>query len=518
MRPILKFVNINVKINNQSVPAFIDTGSSITVLSYEMFVDLKLKIIQNSSINIRQISGLTKSIGRVKVRLTIKDKTKLVNIHVIKDFKFPLLLGLDVGEIFNLHIDLKNRKVRTYSPINPESYCFHISEEKNKKIRNLLKEYKDCFAQHNTDIGRITIDKHYIRTIPHAPISMRPYRRSQAEYDEIRRQVEELKDKKLIRDSQSPYAFPVSLVPKKDGGKRLVINYIPLNKVTIDDKQPLPHIQDVFDRLRNAKYFSVLDIAWGYWHLEMHPSSIEKTAFVTNSGHYEWLALPMGLKNAPSLFERIIQKTLAELLWNGVINYLDDFIVYTETFEQHIELLKKVFEKLRTANIKLKLSKCNFAKSEVEYLGHIISENTIKPSPNKIRVVKEFPQPKNLKKIQRFLGLTGYYRKMIQNYTEIAYPLTQLTRKDNPFIWTEIHTKSFNALKDKLTSEPVLTVYDPKTPCELHTDASKTGIAGILMQRDKDNNPKVIAYYSRRLNTHEENYSVSEQELLAVVN
>jgi hypothetical protein len=250
----------------------------------------------------------------------------------------------------------------------------------------------------------------------------------------------------------------------------------------------------------------------------MHPSSIEKTVFVTNSGHYEWLVLPMGLKNAPSLFQRIIQKTLAELLWNGVINYLDDFIVYTETFEQHIELLKKVFEKLRTANIKLKLSKCNFAKSEVEYLGHIISENTIKPSPNKIRVVKEFPQPKNLKKIQRFLGLTGYYRKMIQNYTEIAYPLTQLTRKDNPFIWTEIHTKSFNALKDKLTSEPVLTVYDPKTPCELHTDASKTGIAGILMQRDKDNNPKVIAYYSRRLNTHEENYSVSEQELLAVVN
>jgi hypothetical protein len=151
----------------------------------------------------------------------------------------------------------------------------------------------------------------------------------------------------------------------------LVINYIPLNKVKIDDKQPLPHIQDVFDRLRNAKYFSVLDIAWGYWHLEMHPSSIEKTAFVTNSGHYEWLVLPMGLKNAPPLFQRIIQKTLAELLWNGVINYLDDFIVYTETFEQHIELLKKVFEKLRTANIKLKLSKCNFAKSEVEYLGQV---------------------------------------------------------------------------------------------------------------------------------------------------
>jgi putative transposase len=183
---------------------------------------------------------------------------------------------------------------------------------------------------------------------------MRPYRRSQAEYDEIRRQVQELKDKKLIRDSQSPYAFPVSLVPKKDGGKRMVINYIPLNKVTIDDKQPHPHIQDVFDRIRNAKHFSVFDIAWEYWHLEMHPSSIEKTAFVTNSGHYEWLVLPMGLKNAPSLFQRIIQKTLAELLWNGVINYLDDFIVYTETFEQHIELLKKVFEKLRTANIKLK--------------------------------------------------------------------------------------------------------------------------------------------------------------------
>ena len=236
-----------------------------------------------------------------------------------------------------------------------------------------LEDNQDVFAQNDSDVGRIKIARHTINCTNHPPIQLRPYRRSSTDYDEIRRQVKDLIDKKLIRESSSPWAFPVALVPKKDGGSpRMVIDYRKLNAITIDDKMPVPIISEVFDRLKGACYFTKLDIAWGFWHIEMDPKSIDKTAFVTNEGHYEWLVMPFGLKNAPATFQRIIQNTLGPLLYKGVINYLDDFIIYSETFDQHMVLLEECFKRLRANNIKLKLSKFQLAKQEVDYLGHLI--------------------------------------------------------------------------------------------------------------------------------------------------
>ncbi|UYV77254.1 K02A2.6-like [Cordylochernes scorpioides] len=211
--------------------------------------------------------------------------------------------------------------------------------EKQKELNQLLKENQALFSQHETDIGRIAV-QHKIHTIEHPPISCRPYRRPLAEYDEIKRQVEELIKKGLIRESQSPWAFPVVLVSKKDGSQRMCIDYRKLNAITIDDKQPLPYIQDMFDRLHNAKYFTTLDIAWGYWHVEIHPDSVEKTAFITNDGHYEFLVMPFGLKNAPSTFQRIIQHIIGNLLWNGVCNYQDDILIYSSTQVEEMLLCK----------------------------------------------------------------------------------------------------------------------------------------------------------------------------------
>ncbi|UYV70416.1 hypothetical protein LAZ67_7002937 [Cordylochernes scorpioides] len=335
-----------------------------------------------------------------------------------------------------------------------------------KELNQLLKENQALFSQHETDIGRIAV-QHKIHTIEHPPISCRPYRRPLAEYDEIKRQVEELSKKGLIRESQSPWAFPVVLVSKKDGSQRMCIDYRKLNAITIDDKQPLPYILDMFDRLHNAKYFTTLDIAWGYWHVEIHPDSVEKTAFITNDGHYEFLVMPFGLKNAPSTFQRINQHIIGNLLWNGVCNYQDDILIYSSTFKDHIELMKKIFDKLKENNIKLKLKKCSFAKQEIRYLGHIIGHNKIKPDPEKTKAINEFPQPKTVKQVRQFLGLAGYYRKFIPKFSEIADPLTSLTRKNNLFKWTTEVNKSFQELKSHLSTDPVLSTYDPSLPWKL---------------------------------------------------
>ncbi|UYV78936.1 K02A2.6-like, partial [Cordylochernes scorpioides] len=512
-----RFVNVEVLLNNIPVSSFIDTGSTISLMSCSLLKQHKLKLNVNDRIKIKQVDSFAYTLGSVEVFLKIHSKLAGCKLHVVKNFSYPLLIGLDVAGKIGLIIDTKDKAVYVKG-----NECFYISPEthlpsvQQKELNQLLKENQALFSQHETDIGRIAV-QHKIHTIEHPPISCRPYRRPLAEYDEIKRQVEELSKKGLIRESQSPWAFPVVLVSKKDGSQRMCIDYRKLNAITIDDKQPLPYIQDMFDRLHNAKYFTTLDIAWGYWHVEIHPDSVEKTAFITNDGHYEFLVMPFGLKNAPSTFQRIIQHIIGNLLWNGVCNYQDDILIYSSTFKDHIELLKKIFDKLKENNIKLKLKKCSFAKQEIRYLGHIIGHNKIKPDPEKTKAINEFPQPKTVKQVRQFLGLAGYYRKFIPKFSEIADPLTSLTRKNKLFKWTTEVNKSFQELKSHLSTDPVLSTYDPSLPCKLYTDASKLGIGAILAQIGNDNQEHVISYYSGKLLPHQQNYSAFELECFAVV-
>ncbi|UYV75361.1 hypothetical protein LAZ67_12003633 [Cordylochernes scorpioides] len=508
-----RFVNVEVLLNNIPVSSFIDTGSTISLMSCSLLKQHKLKLNVNDRIKIKQVGTL----GSVEVFLKIHSELVRCKLHVVKNFSYPLLIGLDVAGKIGLIIDTKDKAVYVKG-----NECFYISPEthlpsvQQKELNQLLKENQALFSQHKTDIGRIAV-QHKIHTIEHPPISCRPYRRPLAEYGEIKRQVEELSKKGLIRENQSPWAFPVVLVSKKDGSQRMCIDYRKLNAITIDDKQPLPYIQDMFDRLHNAKYFTTLDIAWGYWHVEMHPDSVEKTAFITNDGHYEFLVMPFGLKNAPSTFQRIIQHIIGNLLWNGVCNYQDDILIYSSTFKDHIELMKKIFDKLKENNIKLKLKKCSFAKQEIRYLGHIIGHNKIKPDPEKTKAINEFPQPKTVKQVRQFLGLAGYYRKFIPKFSQIADPLTSLTRKNKLFKWTTEVNKSFQELKSHLSTDPVLSTYDPSLPCKLYTDASKLGIGAILAQIGNDNQEHVISYYSGKLLPHQQNYSAFELECFAVV-
>ena len=224
--------------------------------------------------------------------------------------------------------------------------------------------YKHVFATSPNDIGRISGHDHYIRLLDNSvPIHLRAYRHSIADENEIRKQVKELLNKQLIKQSKSPWAFPVTLAPKQDGSKRLCIDYRRLNAITIDEREPIPIVQDIIDELSSARIFTVLDMAWGYWHVPMHPDSVEKTAFITKDGHYDWLVLPFGLKNAPPTFQRIVRNILGELLHHGVIPYFDDIIIYAKDMSEHNHILRKILGILSAHNIKLRFEKCRFAQS-----------------------------------------------------------------------------------------------------------------------------------------------------------
>ncbi|UYV80156.1 hypothetical protein LAZ67_18001842, partial [Cordylochernes scorpioides] len=512
-----KLINISVEVNGIPAQAFVDTGATVSIINWRLFKRTRLQLQPNSDIHISQADGVTRTCGSLQTKVRIDKLIKPVTLHVMKNFKYPLLIGLDVASLFNLLIDVRDKTIYTkFDGLQNPILVNHLEEIREHELKKILEHNRNVFSQHAIDLGKVAI-QHKIITKSEQPISLRPYRRPLKEYEEIAEQVKELLKHKLIRISDSPWAFPVVMVPKKDGNKRMCIDYRRLNEITLDDRQPLPHIQDMFDRLHGSRFFSTLDVAWGYWQIEMDPQSIQKTAFVTNDGPYEFLVMPFGLKNAASTFQRIIQHILGELLWKGTCSFQDDILVYTKTWQEHIELLSKVFDKLRQYNMKLKLSKCIFGRTEVKYLGHIISHNQLKPDPGKVKSIQDFPRPDTVKKVRQFMGLANYYRKFVKDFSKISFPLVRLTRKNQPFIWNEEVEESFAKLKMALSTKPVLAIYNPDYPSKVYTDASKYGIGAILTQIGPDNEEHVIAYYSKTLQPHQENYSAYEMECLAVI-
>ncbi|UYV71989.1 K02A2.6-like, partial [Cordylochernes scorpioides] len=315
-----KLINISVEVNGIPAQAFVDTGATVSIINWRLFKRTRLQLQPNSDIHISQADGVTRTCGSLQTKVRIDKLIKPVTLHVMKNFKYPLLIGLDVASLFNLLIDVKDKTIYTkFDGLQNPILVNHLEEIREHEFKKILEHNRNVFCQHAIDLGKVAI-QHKIITKSEQPISHRPYRRPLKEYEEIAEQVKELLEHKLIRISDSPWAFPVVMVPKKDGNKRMCIDYRRLNEITLDDRQPLPHIQDMFDRLHGSSFFSTLDVAWGYWQIEMDPQSIQKTAFVTNDGHYEFLVMPFGLKNAASTFQRIIQHILG--ITTDIKNYV----------------------------------------------------------------------------------------------------------------------------------------------------------------------------------------------------
>lgn len=397
----------------------------------------------------------------------------------------------------------------------------HLNNEEREEVVKLVDANSDLFYIPGDKLGKTDKIQHKIPMINNAPVHVKQYRYPHIHKQEINKQVDELLSNQIIKPSTSPYNSPLWIVPKKPDSKgnkrwRMVIDFRMLNEKSIADAYPLPNITEILDQLGSAKYFSVFDLASGFHQIGMHEADSAKTAFSTPYGHYEFTRMPFGLRNAPATFQRLMDSVLTGLQGTEMFVYLDDIVLYASSIREHEIKFKKLTQRLREANLRLQPDKCGFLHKEVTYLGHIISNNGVKPDPMKIRAVQKFPKPMKIRNIREFLGLAGYYRRFIPKFSNIAKPLTNLLKKDEPFVWSEDHDRAFCELKEILCSEPLLHYPDFAKQFNITTDASNYAIGGILSQGLPGQDPP-IAYTSRLLTGAELNYSTIEKECLAII-
>ncbi|CAF1529898.1 unnamed protein product [Adineta steineri] len=391
--------------------------------------------------------------------------------------------------------------------------------DQHYKLQSLLFQFESTFDISNYKIAQTEIT-HFIETIPHTPPVSKAYPGNPTINAELKIMIDQLLDAGLICTSQSPYAAPTLLVKKKDQSWRLVNDYKKLNSITIKDNYPLPNMEITLQSLgAGYSFFSKLDLKSGFWQLPINPSDRAKTAFITPFGLFEWLVLPQGLRNSPPTFQRTMRNVLSSCTDCSLI-YLDDIVVFSHTYDEHLLHLNKVLNALKLHNLTLNPEKCELAKEKIEYLGHIISSNIITPLPYRIKSIIALPEPKSLSKANRFIGSLSWYRKFIPAFASVAAPIHAVTNLSelnrHKFKWGSEQSKSFYDLKNILTSSPLfLNFPDDKYPVFLSTDASQVGLGGILYQ-EIDNEKRILYYHSELLNATQKRYIPIELEALAI--
>ena len=409
------------------------------------------------------------------------------------------------------------RKRRSYKHLEPllEGVSKDMTRLERDQLWEMLKSFADVFSSGKFDMGRTNLVTHHIDTGDAQPVKQRLRKQAWAHQEIIATERKELSEADLITEFNGPWCANVVIVTKKDGSPRFCIDFRKLNELTKKDAYPLPSIEVCLDALAGSRYFSTFDLRSGYHQIPMDDDSIEKTAFVTREGTFAFKVMPFGLCNAGATFQRLMDLLMAGITYKICLVYLDDIIVFSRNLEQHLERCKIVFQRLRSAGLKLKVSKCNLVRDSVQFLGHVVSGEGIATDPEKIEKVRDWPQPQNLHDVKAFYGLCSYYRKFVQGFAEIAAPLTRLMKKEDKFVWDDGCDEAFMELKHRLTVSPILALPQPIGRFVLDTDASNFAIGGVLSQM-QGGLERVIAYGSRSLSKEEKNYCVTRRELLAV--
>ena len=532
----------SVRIGDENFSVLIDGGASVNIMSKAMAKQLGLKAEEDG-----KLTRLTLGDGRKiftseiirDVMLKFGNLTVPVDFLVLKMPDYQLLLGrgflkkveattdwksttfkFQYGGIVHEFIEdgVKNPALKLNLIENSVEYDdqeLRVIEEEHQgqSVENLLESYADVFGPLPKEVH---INTAHALTVNSGPIKQRPYRVSPKEDEFIKTEVDRLLELNIIRPSKSPWASPVVLADKKDGTLRFCVNYQRLNDVTLKDSYPQPIIEDLLNEIAGHKYYSKLDLYSGYHQIPMNEKSVEYTAFVVKQGLYEFVRMPFGLTNAPASFQRTMDDLFSDLYGKFVTIYMDDFCIYSNSLEEHLEHLRIVMERLRKAGLRAKKSKCMFLADQIEYLGHQVNQDGIKIDPKRTEAISQIPEPSDVNALRRFLGMVGYLRSFIEGFSITARPLFELLKKDVKFEWGNDQRKAFNELKEKLLRAPVLTAGKPELPYILVTDASDYGIGGALLQL-VDGKEKPVMYWSRSLNSAERNYSTTDKEALAVV-
>ena len=394
------------------------------------------------------------------------------------------------------------------------------------KAKALLLSSSDIFSKDEMDLGKTDLVKHHIDLTNYTPFKDKYRRIPPHLYEEVRSHLKEMLDLGAIRKSQSPWSSPIVLVRKKDGKLRFCIDLRKLNQRTVRDNYSLPKVEHMLEQLIGSEWFCTLDLKSGYWQVELTEESKPYTAFTCGPlRFFECDKMPFGAANAPATFQRLMENCLGSLNLTWCVVYLDDIIVYGKDPEDLLLRLGGVFEKLRKAGLKLKPSKCNFFKEEIDFLGHVVSKEGIAINPSKVQTIQDWPIPKTVHDIKSFTGFVGYYRKFIPNFSKIARPLNDLldgkvnskrANKKQFIEWGSKQQEAFDTLKEALMSTPVLGYPNYEKPFILHTDASLEGLGAVLYQEDDQGIKRVISYASRSLSKSEKNYPAHKLEFLAL--
>ncbi|KAJ0800572.1 putative nucleotidyltransferase, Ribonuclease H [Helianthus annuus] len=509
-------------INHVYASCLFDTGADKSFVSLEFESLLKCKRSKlPKSFAVEVANGKTVTVNSVlsNCSLILNDHTFSINLIPMQMGSFDIIVGMDWlrqvraevvcsekfirlplpnGDSLHVYGEKPSQGLKLMSCIKANkclrkgtfTFLAHIVEKKGKgpSISDVpvVRNFPDVFPDDLPGPPPARSVDFRIDLVPGAtPVAKSPYRLAPSEIQELSSQLQELLDKGFIRPSTSPWGAPVLFVKKKDGSFRMCIDYRELNKLTIKNRYPLPRIDDLFDQLQGATCFSKIDLRSGYHQLRVLEEDVPKTAFRTRYGHYEFVVMPFGLTNAPAVFMDLMNRVCKAYLDRFVIVFIDDILIYSKKQEEHKRHLHLILELLRTERLYAKFSKCEFWLKEVQFLGHTVNELGIHVDPAKIEAVKNWIAPKSPSEIRSFLGLAGYYRRFISNFSKIAVPLTSLTQKERPFVWGPEQEESFQTLKDMLCNAPILTLPDGNDDFVVYCDASNLGLGCVLMQRDK---------------------------------
>lgn len=511
---------LEVSILGRSILGLLDSGASRTIAGQsgcELLQQLGLPVDKiNSSCTVA--NGVKCEVaGIISAPIQLRNQVKVIEILLVPSVTHTLILGADFWRIHGIIPDLR-RGEWTFSKDISVSTIEHLTSDLNNEQRltleNLITEsFPECKSG---ELGCTNLINYEIK-VTGSPIKQRYYPISPAMQKIVNAELDEMLRLGVVQKSNSAWSSPILMVPKRDGSLRFCVDYRKVNQVTEKDAYPLPYISHTLDKLRNAHYLTSLDIKAAYWQIPLHENSRQYTAFtVPNRGLFEFCRLPFGLTTAPSVFQRIIDRVIGADLEPYVFTYLDDIIIITPTFEKHLEILKEVFERISNAGFKLNRNKCEFCKPEMKYLGYVINKCGLHVDPEKVQAILRYEKPKSTSDIRRFIGMTSWYRRHIENFSIIIAPLTRLLRKNARFIWDNACEDAFQKLKGCLVAAPVLSCPDFSREFTIQCDASNYGIGAALTQKF-DDGEKVICYLSQSLTRQQRNFSTTEKECLAVL-
>jgi len=513
---------VRLSIRGIQATALVDTGSTHTLIDSSVYYRLpRLTPMYSAPI----LVSLTNHELPIRGACTLSLAGFPCEVLICDSLGVDLLIGADLCR--SAIIDFQNGMLtlgdQKFPMQTTRENCFGfvascVPRAPQKVVNDVIDAYRDVFSTKATPVNVArSLQPAEIDTGDHPPIKQNPYRMPLLKRQIVEDCVAEMLRDNVIQPSVSPYASPVVLIPKRDGSTRFCVDYRKLNAITRKDAHPLPLIQDVFDQVAGSKIFSTLDLRSGYWQVPMESSSIPKTAFTCHLGLFEFVRMPFGLTNAPAIFQRAMNKVLSGLIGRCCMVYIDDIVVFSRTPEEHARHLEQVLERFRGAGLQLKPSKCNFGLPQIELLGHSVSADGITPLPQRVEAIKNLAPPENVTAIRSFIGTCSFYRNYIPGFSTLASPLTDLTKKKEPFRWGHEQQHAFDALKTALTQAPILAHPDVTKPYVLYTDASNKAIGAILVQKDDAGVERVISYLSHKLSGAQLKWSTIEKEAYAII-